>query len=218
MHQRRSAAGPSHVLLTAVALAVLAATAGCQQRSAGSPGPAGQPVPPPAHGKVFLGPGDCGSRGDVVREVSCRSEKAAARVLARYSGAASSGPDCPPATDFVLHVAEHPPAGASPTTPDGVPASPEPGTLRGYACMRNLEPPHPGDPGQGGGPLTVVGDCVYSSRAGEVKETACDGSDGRAPEFEVTSAVRSRDRCPGTTALYVQLGGDEAVGCAHRVR
>lgn len=29
-----------------------------------------------------------------------------------------------------------------------------------YACARNLKEPHPGDPGGGGGPKTIVGDCV----------------------------------------------------------
>ncbi|WP_051367809.1 hypothetical protein [Hamadaea tsunoensis] len=29
-----------------------------------------------------------------------------------------------------------------------------------YACGRNLKDPHPGDPGGGGGPKTIVGDCV----------------------------------------------------------
>ncbi|MFD9421542.1 MULTISPECIES: hypothetical protein [unclassified Streptomyces] len=171
---------------------------------------------PTAYGVVFLGPADCSSRGAEVREVSCRSEKAMARVLARHLGAATAGPSCPPPTDFVLHISETGDSARSRLT-------------RGYACMRNLEPPHPGDPGQGGGPLTRVGDCVRHSRGGtgggedtgevvgEVEETACDGSGARAPEFEVMSAVRLRARCPDTTDLVVTLGGDRAVGCARRI-
>ncbi|MFC8621600.1 hypothetical protein [Streptomyces anulatus] len=168
-------------------------------------GPA--PVPaspgPSPYGVVFLGPGDCSSRGPEIREVFCRSEKAAATVLARHLGTPSSGPPCPDATDFVLHVSETGTGARSRLT-------------TGYACMRNLEPPHPGDPGQGGGPLTVVGDCVTASRAGEVTETACADTGGRAPRYRVESAVRQRAQCPGTTDLFVALGGDRPVGCARR--
>ncbi|MFE2294810.1 hypothetical protein [Streptomyces sp. NPDC059452] len=166
------------------------------------------PVPaspgPSPYGVVFLGPADCSSRGPEIREVSCRSEKAQATVLARHLGAAASGPLCPPATDFVLHISE---------TGEGARSR----LTSGYACMRNLEPPHPGDPGQGGGPLTVVGDCVTASRAGEVKETACDGSGEQPPRYRVASAVQRREECPETTHLFVSLRGDAPVGCARRL-
>lgn len=146
---------------------------------------------------------------------------------------------CPPATDFVLHVSSqgggpepthsgpapaqsglapsHSGPAPSPSGPAPSPSGAGPAVPRGYACMRNLESPHPGDPGQGGGPLTVVGDCVYGSRDGEVRETACDGSDARKPEFEVGSAVARRGLCPDTTDLYVELGGEKPVGCARKV-
>ncbi|MFI7088359.1 hypothetical protein ACIBUR_32790 [Streptomyces anulatus] len=166
-----------------------------------APAPA-SPGPSP-YGVVFLGPGDCSSRGPEIREVFCRSEKAAATVLARHLGTPSSGPPCPDATDFVLHVSETGTGARSRLT-------------TGYACMRNLEPPHPGDPGQGGGPLTVVGDCVTASRAGKVTETACADTGGRAPRYRVESAVRQRAQCPGTTDLFVALGGERPVGCARR--
>ncbi|MFB4424330.1 hypothetical protein C5F59_025020 [Streptomyces sp. QL37] len=162
---------------------------------------------PSGHGSEFLGPAECASRGQVFREVPCGSERAGSRVLARHTGVPSDGPACPPPTDFVLHIS---PGGAAPS------ASPA-AAPRGYACMRNLESPHPGDPGQGGGPLTVVGDCVHGFREGEVRETACDGSGERPPEFEIGSAVARRGLCPGTTDLYVRLGGDMPVGCAHRM-
>ncbi|MEV7112823.1 hypothetical protein [Streptomyces anulatus] len=167
------------------------------------PAPAPASPGPSPYGVVFLGPGDCSSRGPEIREVFCRSEKAAATVLARHLGTPSSGPPCPDATDFVLHVSETGTGARSRLT-------------TGYACMRNLEPPHPGDPGRGGGPLTVVGDCVTASRAGEVTETACADTGGRAPRYRVESAVRQRAQCPGTTDLFVALGGDRPVGCARR--
>ncbi|HZX38654.1 MAG TPA: hypothetical protein VFF37_10040 [Streptomyces sp.] len=235
MGTQRRPVGAVSALALALALAS-ALTAGCQQatgRTTAAGGSAGSPAATPyGYGLVFLGPGDCGSRGRDVQEVPCTSEKAAARVIARHEGRyegpyepeseggdaggdeggdegrPASGPGCPAATDFVLHISESRPAADE----DG-----DGEVGRGYACMRNLEPPHPGDPGEGGGPHTVVGDCVYSASKGQVKETACDGSDARAPEFEVASAVRSRAQCPPSTALYVRLGGDEPVGCARRV-
>ncbi|MFI6469335.1 hypothetical protein ACIBL5_03570 [Streptomyces sp. NPDC050516] len=165
----------------------------------------------------FLATGGCASREGAVgdtkdfHEVPCTSERAVAKVLARRDGAVPKGAavDCPLYTDFVLYVAESVPSAA---------ASGDGSVSRGYACMRNLESPHPGDPGMGGGPYTVVGDCVYAAGADQVKETACDGSGVRAPQYRVVSAVPSRAACPSSTALYVQLtGGQGVVGCARRV-
>ncbi|MFI8435779.1 hypothetical protein ACIGJO_18885 [Streptomyces sp. NPDC079020] len=205
------------LLLVPVAAAAFSLTACRPPRdSVGGPGPSGRAAAPTAYGVVFLGPADCSSRGAEVREVSCRSEKALARVLARHLGASRTGPPCPPATDFVLHISE---------SGDGAQSR----LTKGYACMRNLESPHPGDPGQGGGPLTVVGDCVRHSPGGRdrgadarghqgaVRETACDGSSGRTPQFEVTSAEEQRESCPDTTDLFVTLRGERAVGCARRL-
>ncbi|MGW3622634.1 hypothetical protein [Streptomyces sp. NPDC000880] len=215
MGAEQRSAGAVSALALAIALAS-ALTAGCQQatgRGTAAGSSAGSPTATPSgYGLVFLGPGDCGSHGRDVQEVPCTGDKAAARVIARYDGRyegpPASDPACPAATDFVLHISESRPAADE----DG-----DGQVGRGYACMRNLKPPHPGDPGEGGGPQTVVGDCVYSASKGQVKETACDKSGASAPEFEVASAVRSRAQCPPSTALYVRLGGDKPVGCARRV-
>ncbi|MEV6394836.1 hypothetical protein AB0M39_08675 [Streptomyces sp. NPDC051907] len=213
MQHTRSAGAVSALVL--VLGLILAFTAACQQATghvSAHNGPAGSvqsaAPTPTGYGAVFLGTGDCGSRGREFREVPCTSEKAAARVIARYEGRTAAGPTCPQATDFVLHISENRPSADE----DG-----DGEVGRGYACMRNLEPPHPGDPGGGGGPHTVVGDCVYAAGGGQVKETSCDGSGERDPEFAVASAVDRRAQCPRTTALYVQLGGESPVGCARRV-
>ncbi|MET8688947.1 hypothetical protein ABZV77_32535 [Streptomyces sp. NPDC004732] len=209
----RAAAGAVCALLLAAAAAVLT---GCQN----SPGPedspsgsSGDPSPtasnPSGHGAAFLAMDECSSRGRAsFTEVPCTSERAAARVTARYDGTAAQGPVCPARTDFVLHISESRPA----VDEDGDGEVPQ-----GYACMRNLEAPHPGDPGRGGGPRTIVGDCVYGAGRGEVRETACDGSGKRRPEYRVSSAVRDRAACPATTQLYVTVGGKRPVGCAVRV-
>lgn len=179
--------------------------------SRSEPGGAGEqlltpPTRPAGYGAVFLGVDECSSFGTTsFTEVSCTGERAAARVVARHDGKVGDGPLCPGTTDFVLHISEQKPSADE----DGDGAVPQ-----GYACMRKLENPHPGDPGGGGGPRTIVGDCVYSAGEGEVRETACDGKGEKSPEYKVTSAVEKRTECPASTALYVRLGGPKPVGCA----
>ncbi|MFH8972774.1 hypothetical protein [Streptomyces sp. NPDC017890] len=163
-------------------------------------------VRPSGYGAVFLAIDECSSFGTVsFTEVPCGSERAAARVVARENGRAGDGPPCPATTDFVLHISEQRPSADE----DGDGAVPQ-----GYACMRKLQPPHPGDPGGGGGPRTIVGDCVYDAGGGKVRETACDGKGERKPQFEVVEAVAARADCPASTGLYVRLGGERPVGCA----
>jgi len=202
-----------------VLLALLAALlTGCTQAAGsdggdqrGESGAAAVPVSPSAtrasgFGAVFLAVDECSSFGKAsFTEVPCTSERAAARVVARHDGTPTGGPPCPATTDFVLHISEQ----SQVSDEDGDGAVPQ-----GYACMRNLQPPHPGDPGGGGGPRTIVGDCVYSSGSGQVRETSCDGTGEKKPQYKVAKAVATRTQCPLSTALYVQLGGPRPVGCA----
>ncbi|MDH6551125.1 hypothetical protein M2164_005385 [Streptomyces sp. SAI-208] len=207
--------GKSFTGVVCVLPALLAALlTGCTQPAAGGQdeAPAAtasvSPSAPRASGfgAVFLGVDECSSFGKAsFTEVPCTSERAAARVVARHDGTTTDGPPCPATTDFVLHISEQ----SRISDEDGDGAVPQ-----GYACMRNLQPPHPGDPGGGGGPRTIVGDCVYGSGSGQVRETACDGTGGRRPQYKVVKAVDARSRCPLSTALYVQLGGPQPVGCA----
>lgn len=204
-------AGLSWPIASALTLATLAALlTGCHGQADAPVGNA-RPTParPSGYGAQFLAVGECSSFGTTsFTEVPCASERAAARVVARYDGTAADGPVCPPATDFVLHISEQRPQGDE----DGDGAIPQ-----GYACMRDLEPPHPGDPGAGGGPRTIPGDCVYGSGDGQVRETPCDGSGHHKPRYKVTKAVPDRMDCPASTTLYVQLGGRDPVGCARRL-
>ncbi|MER7106252.1 hypothetical protein [Streptomyces sp. NPDC000229] len=62
----------------------------------------------------------------------------------------------------------------------------------------------------------VVGDCLYGSREGQVKETACDGSGEERPEYRVVRAVGRRAQCPPSADLYGELGRTGPVGCARR--
>jgi hypothetical protein len=161
------------------------------------------------YGTVFLGVDECSSFGTTsFTEVPCTGERAAARVVARHAGRVGDGPLCPATTDFVLHISEQ----SRTSDEDGDGAIPQ-----GYACMRNLTAPHPGDSGGGGGPRTIVGDCVYHSGDGEVRETSCDGKAKQKPQYKVTKSATKRTDCPLSTALYVQLGGEKPVGCARPV-
>ncbi|MDX2526821.1 hypothetical protein [Streptomyces europaeiscabiei] len=207
------------VLVAAVALGV-AALSGCQAWSGGVGEESAEwttttaPTLPSGYGTVFLGVDECSSFGTTsFAEVPCAGERAAARVVARHDGRVGQGPLCPPTTDFVLHISESRSSfgesGGSAEDEDGDGSVPQ-----GYACMRKLQPPHPGDPGGGGGPRTIVGDCVYGAGRGEVRETACDGQGRHDPEYEVTTAVDAKARCPAATDLYVRLGGNRPVGCA----
>jgi hypothetical protein len=197
-------------LLAALLTGCSPSAAGTGDEGAGASG-ATVPVSPSASrasgfGAVFLAVDECSSFGRTsFTEVPCSSERAAARVVARHDGTPAAGPPCPATTDFVLHISEQ----SRISDEDGDGAVPQ-----GYACMRNLEPPHPGDPGGGGGPRTIVGDCVYGSGSRQVRETACDGRGERKPQYKVVEAVAERSRCPLSTALYVQLGGPRPVGCA----
>lgn len=214
--RERSSAGVVCALLFVVA----ALLTGCQALSPSGSGRGGPGEHPtgggtagasrsPGYGAVFLGVDECSSFGTTsFTEVPCTSERAAARVVARFDGTVDDGPRCPATTDFVLRISAQNPS----SDEDGHGSVPQ-----GYACMRNLEPPHPGDPGGGGGPRTIVGDCVYGSGSGQVRETACDGSGRRKPQYKVVGAVAERSRCPAGTALYVRLDGDEPVGCARPV-
>ncbi|WP_370258341.1 hypothetical protein [Streptomyces sp. V4I8] len=221
--RKRSAVGVACALLVLLA----ALLTGCQSPSgaaaeedgrlgesgSSSAGRSAEQVTPPTrpagYGAVFLGVDECSSFGTTsFTEVPCTGERAAARVVARHDGRVGDGPLCPGTTDFVLHISEQ----SRTSDEDGDGAIPQ-----GYACMRNLAPPHPGDPGGGGGPRTIVGDCVYGSGDGQVRETSCDGKGQRKPQYEVTKAVDKRARCPLSTALYVQLGGEKPVGCARPV-
>lgn len=204
-------------VVCALLVLAMALLAGCQMPSssgtrgdtAGAATAAGgtSSTQPSGYGAVFLAVDECSSFGTTsFTEVPCTSERAAARVVARFDGPVAGGPLCPATTDFVLHIsAQKPSSGVDGSVPQG------------YACMRNLEPPHPGDPGGGGGPRTIVGDCVYGSGSGQVRETACDGSGQRKPQYKVVRAVAKRTQCPAATALYVRLQGDEPVGCARPV-
>lgn len=194
-------------LVRAAALAAMLAVAGCTPGTGATGQHAYTPTTTPrrtASPGAFLAAGDCAARtgsGDAAgfRPVPCGDRTAVARVTVRGLTGDAAHADCPATTDLVLSI-----SGGTPATP---------ATGAGYACLRNLRPPHPGDPGQGGGPNTIVGDCVYRAGSAEVRETSCDGTGARPPQYRVVAIVAARPHCPARTALYVGVGHGR-IGCA----
>ncbi|MGH8792148.1 MAG: hypothetical protein ACRDXX_05815 [Stackebrandtia sp.] len=101
-------------------------------------------------------------------------------------------PQCPYGTDFEVEV-------WSSTLADAV-ADPEIDSddleVAEIACVRNLYPPHPGDPGAGGGQL-IADDCFILDGDEEVVvEVPCVDDEEPTPEFEVLEIVGDEEDCP----------------------
>ncbi len=85
------------------------------------------------------------------------------------------------------------------------------------ACGRNLAPPHPGDPGGGGGPKIIVGDCVWVSPAGggvlstNVYEVPCAEKEGYFAQ--AVGRTTSKAGCPAATTISRFALTDGAVLC-----
>lgn len=158
---------------TAVLLGVLVSAGGCSEGDDGTRGSSAPPAmsTPAATGtgtatpsssppespyrdsdNVLMAKGDCygPATGDTegrVEEVACDNTDAIGRVLKRVEEKTTAYTyiDCPDSTDDVLGISNATgPELAGPRDylkyVNGV----------GYACVRNLEAPHPGEPGGGG--------------------------------------------------------------------
>ncbi|MFB6878261.1 hypothetical protein [Streptomyces sp. NPDC056323] len=166
---------------TAATVAALVLITGCGKAGDGHPSDSAQasatadasPTPSvnPSYGEQFLAEGECAAAEPgqkvVYREVPCDGPDAVAKVIYRVD---TGLPDpfeatlCSDNSDFAVNVQ------VSIAVLEDKPVSGE-----GYACMRNLKAPHPGDPGGGGGPRIEVGDCVHSAakNGSPVSEVAC---------------------------------------------
>lgn len=119
----------------------------------------------------------------------CEDPKATVEILAMES---TLEPECPPGTDVLIEAQQ---------------GSVFEGDIMGLPqtwCLRNLEPPHPGDVGAGGGQF-LVGDCFYVSAGSEIVEVACDGSGTAAPEKRLLAIVGSTAECPAETTDPIEL-------------
>ncbi|MFE7109104.1 hypothetical protein ACFU98_39420 [Streptomyces sp. NPDC057575] len=197
---------------TAATVAALVLITGCGKAGGGHPSNSTQasatadasPTPSvnPMYGEKFLAEGECAAaepgQKDVYREVPCDGPDAVAKVIYRVDAGFPvpfGATLCSENSDFAVNVP------VSIATLEDKPVSGE-----GYACMRNLKAPHPGDPGGGGGPRIEVGDCVHSAaKAGSsVYEAACrtkgkkDGATHKVTEIIEDAVVGGfSDPCDG---------------------
>ncbi|MFI6062131.1 hypothetical protein [Streptomyces sp. NPDC051286] len=165
------------VWLTAAATSLLLLTGCGKAKDYAEPGPdtspssGPSPSATPSYGVEYLALHECAApesgRKGIYREVACGDSQAVAKVAGRFHDGHADpfeATSCPEKSDFAIDVS------AGLAALEGTPPSGE-----GYACMRNLRPPHPGDPGGGGGPGIQVGDCVHTDPKADnaVHEVAC---------------------------------------------
>jgi hypothetical protein len=179
---------------TIVSVTILFAVAACS----GTP----QRTRTPSPADDGLNVADClaqpesASTGGSWREVACDDPVAIASATAVESlpggvAGAMAEPECPAGTDYALRATDFRPVGRD--------------VSWSFVCARNLEPPHPGDPGGGGGPDIVAGDCVHTTaNLGTVKEARCDGKGKLKPTHKVTMVATAI--CPPGNDVSVKVG------------
>jgi len=135
-------------------------------------------------------PGNCvgpSSSGDAYDTVGCESSQAAGKIIKMLQGPPRllGEAPCPEETDATYDLA----------------------LLFQTACVRNLKPPHPGDPGQGGG-VVRVGDCLGSPTPSlNFREKPCADGDWYG---KVVALVGEVTACPAasTVEAYELPGAD----------
>jgi hypothetical protein len=141
--------------------------------------------------------------------VPCDDPRATVLVL-DVTDPVESGPGeprCPLGTDRLIEIYTPPLSQASPSpqrSDDEAGEEPtEEPQVTDIGCVRNLYPPHPGDPGAGEGQL-VAGDCGYLTGDRMVAEAPCAGeADDPKPRFQVLGIYADPIDCPeGTTEKY----------------
>jgi hypothetical protein len=95
-------------------------------------------------------------------------------------------PICPEGTDELVDAEQGP-------VVDGDIAS-----LPQTWCLRNIDPPHPGNAGMGGGELGVQ-DCIAISPNGDIVEVACDGTGDAPPQHRLLAITEAVESCPPGT-------------------
>jgi len=130
-----------------------------------------------------LGPDPDRQGGYVQRD--CDGHDATGEIIERVVGFARP-PFCPPGTDELVDAEQ------------GMVVNGDIASLPQVWCLRNLEPPHPGDPGMGGGEL-LEQDCIDDA-VGRVREVSCDGTGGVPPRYRVLAVITTIEgACPPET-------------------
>lgn len=134
--------------------------------------------------------------------VACDDPDAEVLVLELLAPADDGEPHCPYGTDDVVDARPSTLVDAVTEADDD-----EEREVTEVACVRNLHPPHPGDPGAGGGQLTA-GDCFYVDiEDEELVEVACAGDD-QPPAFQALDVVDDPQDCPDETEERVNRWSD----------
>lgn len=71
-------------------------------------------------------------------------------------------------------------------------------------CLRNLTPPHPGDPGMGGGEF-MPDDCFNLAATGNISEAACASGGNPAAQYRLFAVVPLGEDCPEGTTEPIEL-------------
>ncbi|MCX5561161.1 hypothetical protein [Streptomyces sp. NBC_00038] len=173
---------------------------------------------------VLMAKGDCyGSVPDNapgrVEEMACDAPDAIGKVLKRAKEKTTQDTyiDCPDSTDDVLGISDTGGpelAGSRDYTQyvNGI----------GYACVRNLKAPHPGDPG-GGGMEIRVGDCLWTEGPDDqYREVPCEGE--TLPDLKIVGDLDLYGNCPReddiqlTEDSFLSIAGLEGpTYCARRL-
>ncbi|MEV8532673.1 hypothetical protein [Streptomyces sp. NPDC051211] len=174
-----------------------------------TPTPTPTPSASPTFGSDSFAKGDCvaldptATASGSYRETPCEAPDAVAAVLLREDFDTVKADRCEkPAAeaDALIHLTREDPENYGKK-------------LYAEVCLRNLEDPHPGAPGAGGGPNIVKGDCLLerktlggSTLEKSVFETACAGTGTAQPLYKVVeivplSIVRGAEKkeCPANT-------------------
>ncbi|MCP3820821.1 hypothetical protein NLX86_22805 [Streptomyces sp. A3M-1-3] len=178
--------------------------------------------------QVLLAKDDCygpaGTAGEFAQvvETACDDPEAYGRVLKRSEEelTLTSIPDCPDPTDQVMGITY----GKEKVSVTEEVAGPlhyvTYAVGHGYACVRNLKAPHPGDRG-GGGMEIRVGDCLENTATG-YKEIACDGD--KTPDLKINKDTFDGDDCPNKddvklspNTLVDRLGLSRSMLCAEQL-
>jgi hypothetical protein len=126
--------------------------------------------------------------------VACSSREAEARVLAVTALGDAGAEPCPLPTDDIVPMVD---------------------AVTEYGCLRRLEPPHPGDPGRGGG-IVRVGDCVGDPDAGPPGQEAACGSPRDWATVAAIAVNRAHCAAPAVDFLTRPTNSSKPILCLAR--
>lgn len=131
-----------------------------------------------------LGPDPDRQGGYVQRD--CDDQEATGEIIERVVGS-ETPPFCPPGTDELVDAEQ------------GMLVDGDIASLPQVWCLRNIDSPHPGDPGMGGGEV-LEQDCIDDA-VGRVREVPCDGTGGVQPRYRVLAVLTTTGGggCPPET-------------------